>query len=98
MSTHKPPAGPKHTGNTPFGPVSLPSRIYSIFEHHVSSSATHHTAAMYIRAATRKNFTTSLFTTTALIAVFTVAAPQLMPCPVSNGLANDEKKEKEQAE
>ena len=48
---------------------------------------------MYIRAATRKNFTTSLFTTTALIAVFTVAAPQLMPCPVSNGLANDEKEQ-----
>lgn len=45
---------------------------------------------MYIRAATRKNFTTSLFTTTALIAVFTVAAPQLMPCPVK-GLANEEK-------
>jgi hypothetical protein len=43
-------------------------------------------------------FHCSLFTTTALIAVFTVAAPQLMPCPVSNGLANDEKKEKEQAE
>ncbi|ODQ66316.1 hypothetical protein NADFUDRAFT_82175 [Nadsonia fulvescens var. elongata DSM 6958] len=38
---------------------------------------------MFIKAATRTRLTTSLFSTTFLIAVFTVAAPSLFPCPVS---------------
>lgn len=36
---------------------------------------------MYIKAATRTRLTTSLFSTTFLIAVFTVTAPQFLPCP-----------------
>ncbi|KAK9471768.1 uncharacterized protein V1510DRAFT_418957 [Dipodascopsis tothii] len=36
---------------------------------------------MYIRAATRTRLRTSVFSTTFLIAVLTVAAPQFLPCP-----------------
>lgn len=50
---------------------------------------------MYIRAATRTRLTTSLFSTTFLIAILTVAAPQLFGCPAApSHLDADGKKKK----
>ena len=37
---------------------------------------------MFMRAAHRSKLTTSLFSTTFIIAVLTVAAPQIIGCPV----------------
>lgn len=38
---------------------------------------------MHIKASTRTRLTTSLFSTTFLIAILTVAAPQLVGCPAT---------------
>lgn len=55
---------------------------------------TNHT--MYIRAAVRSKLTTSLFSTTFLIAILTVAAPQLVGCPAKQPhLGADNKKAKD---
>lgn len=48
---------------------------------------------MYIKAAHRSRLTTSLFTSTFLLAVLTVGAPQLLPCP-ANANVEAEAKEK----
>jgi hypothetical protein len=41
---------------------------------------------MYIKASVRSRLTTSLFSTTFIIAVLTVASPQLLPCPVKSSV------------
>ena len=37
---------------------------------------------MYMRGSLRRGLTTTMFYTTMAIAVLTVAAPQVLPCPV----------------
>lgn len=52
---------------------------------------------MFMKAASRARLTTSLFSTTFIIAVLTVAAPQLVPCPVTpNHLGADATKKQKQ--
>ncbi|KAK9247735.1 hypothetical protein V1506DRAFT_504326 [Lipomyces tetrasporus] len=38
---------------------------------------------MHLKASTRSRLTTSLFSTTFIIAVLTVAAPAILPCPAT---------------
>ncbi|KAK9326175.1 hypothetical protein V1517DRAFT_311993 [Lipomyces orientalis] len=38
---------------------------------------------MHLNASTRSRLTTSLFSTTFIIAVLTVAAPAILPCPAT---------------
>lgn len=44
---------------------------------------------MYMRGSVRRGLTTTMFYTTMAIAVLTVAAPQVLPCPVPRGVGAD---------
>lgn len=41
---------------------------------------------MYIKAAHRSRLTTSLFTSTFILAILTVGAPQLLSCPANSNV------------
>ncbi|ANB11446.1 hypothetical protein AWJ20_4257 [Sugiyamaella lignohabitans] len=49
---------------------------------------------MYIKASSRSRLTTSLFSVTFVIAVMTVASPQLLPCPARPGSVGSESAKK----
>ncbi|CDK28557.1 unnamed protein product [Kuraishia capsulata CBS 1993] len=44
---------------------------------------------MYVRAATRKQFTNSIFSTTFVVAFGLVLSNSLLPCPVDHSMNND---------
>uniref|UniRef100_A0A060SXF5 ARAD1A12782p n=1 Tax=Blastobotrys adeninivorans TaxID=409370 RepID=A0A060SXF5_BLAAD len=51
---------------------------------------------MYLRAQTRTKLTTYLFSATFLISVFTVGAPNLLPCPANNAFDAETKHKDEE--